>query len=462
MPVNLPAKFVRSALGSRLRAIHHPCPEDVLTAVAVDSRQITAGALFVALPGEHVDGHQFVGDAFRRGAPAALVNRPIEVDPPRTLYEVDDTLAALQDLAAAWRQQFSTTAIGITGSVGKTTTKELVAAVLRQRFPILKSERNLNSEIGLPLTLFHLDGTQRYAVLEMGMYALGEIALLCRLARPEYGIITNVGPVHLERLGTIERIAQAKAELAEALPPGGTVYLNGDDPRVSAMAAQTRATVRRFGFGPDLDVRATEICSRGLAGTDFTVELDKTSRRLRTALAGRHLIAAALPAIGLGRQLGVDWSEIEAGLNDPTAELRLRVVAGPRGSRILDDTYNASPASMKGALDLLAELPGRRIAVLGDMRELGAVEQSAHQELGHYAAARADRLLVVGRLAPVIAEAARAAGLRETLLAPSKVAIVEQLQAELGAGDQVLVKGSRGLELETIVEAIASEVVSRE
>ena len=454
MSVNLPAEFVYSALGPRLRALHLPLPQAVFTAVCVDSRRVTPGALFVALPGEHVNGHDYVRHAFHRGAVAALVNRFIEVDQPGTLYEVDDTLAALQDVAVAWRRQFPTTAIGITGSVGKTTTKELIAAVLRQKFTILKSERNLNSEIGLPLTLFHLDGSQRYAILEMGMYALGEIALLCRLARPELGVITNVGPIHLERLGTLERIAQAKAELAEALPPGGTVYLNGDDPRVSAMAAQTRATVRRFGFGHDLDIRATAVCSRGLAGTDFTVELDGAARRLRTALAGRHLIAGALPAIGLGRQLGLDWDEIETGLNDRTAELRLRVVSGPRGSQILDDSYNAGPASMKGELDLLAELPGRKIAVLGDMRELGPVEQSAHQDLGEYAAARVDRLLVVGQLAPIVAEAARASGLRDIFVAPSKEAIVERLQAELGEGDQVLVKGSRGLELETIVEAL--------
>lgn len=455
MALNLTDEFIRSALKGRLAGVRAEGTAGPFGSVVVDSRAAGPGSLFVALPGERVDGHAFVADAAARGATGALVARPVETSRPVTQYVVDDTLAALQGLAAAWRRQFVVTVVGITGSVGKTTAKELTAGVLARKFPILKNTRNLNSEIGLPLMLFGLDGSQRYAVLEMAMYDVGEIALLCRLTSPVHGIVTNIGPVHMERLGTLDRIAEAKGELPAALPPDGVAFLNGDDPLVSALARRTNASVRRFGLGTGCDVRAVEVASRGLAGLDFTVLWEGDRHRFRTRLAGRHLLGAVLPAIGLGRFLGLTWEEIEAGLNDPAAEPRLRVVDGISGSRILDDSYNASPASVRGALDLLAEVPGRKIAVLGDMRELGSAEEPAHREIGAYAAGRADRLIAVGNLAPVLVGAAEAAGLGAVTVAASKDAVVDLLRRELRSGDHVLVKGSRGLELETIVEALA-------
>ena len=256
----------------------------------IDSRQAEPGSLFVALPGEHTDGHNFVAHAFSRGALAALVSRPVDgpyltldarlpnqefsVQPGEPVcILVDDTLVALQKIAAAWRTRFAPRVIGVTGSVGKTTTKEIIAAVLGQRYVTLKSPGNLNNEIGLPLTVLQLEERHERVVLEMGMYDIGEIAQLCRIAQPHVGVITNVGPVHLERLGTIERVAQAKAELLQALPANGTAVLNGDDPLVSAMAPQTRARVFRYGLGPESDLWADEIAGEGPGGHSFSISL---------------------------------------------------------------------------------------------------------------------------------------------------------------------------------------------
>ena len=450
--------------------------------VCIDSRQAGPDCLFVALRGENTDGHLYVRDAFDAGAVVALVERPVagaaSIDTvrgtaPRTLtvpvaVVVGDSLAALQRLAQARRlARPGLRVIGITGSIGKTTTKEAVAAALSQRYATLRSAGNYNSEIGLPLTLMNLQAQHERAVLEMGMYDLGEIALLCRIARPQVGVVTNVGPAHLERLGTIERIAQAKAELVEALPSDGVAVLNGDDARVRAMGQRTDARVITFGLGSGNSVWADDISSCGLEGVRFQAHLaqeafvgiEPRSRSLKLATLGRHTVHAGLAAVAVALLEGLTWEEVEQGLLAQGYGLRLVPKRGMRGATLLDDTYNASPASVGAALDVLAELPGRRVAALGDMRELGSYEARAHREVGRRCAQVVDVLVTVGRGGRLIAEAALEAGLALSAVhaVADNRAAVEVLSALLREGDGVLVKGSRSMAMGAIVSALEEE-----
>lgn len=458
---------------------------EILDAV-VDSRRAGPGSLFVALRGQHHDGHDFISQAVAAGAVAVLAERcPPEIESlvlsagegtPQGLqaspgqpvcFVVPDSLAALQQVATHWRRQHDVRVIGVTGSVGKTTSKEVIAAVLRQRYRCLKSEGNYNNEIGLPLTLLHLRAEHERVVLEMGMYELGEITQLAAIALPQVGVVTDVGPSHLERLGSIERIAQAKAELPRALPPaaeGGVAILNEDDDRVRAMAGMTRARVFTYGLSPTADLWADEIQSVGLDGIRFRLHHAGESLHVRVPLLGRHSVHTALRGAAVGLVEGLSWDEIVSGLRDQESELRLMAVAGPAGSTILDDTYNSSPASSLAALNLLEELPrtrpgARKIAVLGDMYELGSYEEEGHRIVGRRARAVADLLVAVGPLGRTLGEEALKAG-----MAPDTVFLVEDndhtialLRELLGSGpggDMLLIKGSRGLEMEQIVAAL--------
>jgi UDP-N-acetylmuramoyl-tripeptide--D-alanyl-D-alanine ligase len=417
-----------------------------------------------------------VAHAFSRGAQAALVGRP--VDAPGVLIDargplalsqltagepvcilVDDALAALQRIAAAWRARFSPRVIGITGSVGKTTTKEITAAVLHQRFVTLKNQGNLNNEIGLPLTVLELNEQHQRVVLEMGMYDLGEIAQLCHIAQPHVGVVTNVGPVHLERLGTIERITQAKTELVQALPAGGVAILNADDPRVAAMASRTQARILWYGLNPTADLWADEIEGEGLDGIRFRFHYRQEILHVRVPLLGRHSVHTALRAAAVGLVEGLSWEEIVRGMQQLDVQLRLIASRGFNGATLLDDTYNASPASTMAALNLLADLPapnGRRIAVLGDMLELGSYEEEGHRKVGVRAADVVDLLITVGQRARLIADEAVAAGIaRAKVLAldTAETALVE-LRSIMGPGDVVLVKGSRAARMDEIAAAL--------
>lgn len=430
-------------------------PDDLTFVRAIiDSRQAGPGDLFFALPGERVDGHEFVGKALAAGAAGAVVERSIEAPDHAAIFEVRDGLEALQRLASYWRRRHNLRVIATTGSVGKTTCKELIAAVLARRFKVLKSEANLNTEIGVPLTLLQLHPEHERAVLEFGMYGPGEIALLSTMAQPYIGVVTNVGPVHLERLGTIEAIADAKAELVEALPARGFAVLNGDDPRVAAFAQRTKARTITYGQAAECDVRGIDLISKGLDGISFTLSHDGSSTRISCPLSGRHHVYPCLAAAAVGLIEGMGLEEITEALGGVRPELRLRIHRTPEGWTILDDSYNASPASMLAALDLLAELPGRRLALLGEMRELGAAEVEGHREVGRKAASVCDLLLVAGERAQPLAEAAKEAGLRDVRFFQSTEALAATLANDLTAGDYLLVKASRGMALETVVEAL--------
>jgi UDP-N-acetylmuramoyl-tripeptide--D-alanyl-D-alanine ligase len=429
-------------------------PEDSrFVRASIDSREVQQGDLFFALAGERQDGHDFVSQAIGAGAAGAVVERPIEAPENAALFHVSDSLEALEKVSAWWRQRHHVDIIAVTGSVGKTTCKELVVSVLGRKYCTLKSEANLNTEIGIPLTLLQLTKEHERAVLEFGMYARGDIALLSRLALPHIGVITNIGPVHLERLGSQGAITAAKAELVEALPADGVAVLNGDDARAAALASRTEARVVYYGLSAQCDVRANEVVSLGLKGIDFVLTAKEESVHARLPIPGKHHVYPALAAAAVGLEEGLALGDVAEALAESRPDLRSRVLPGPKGSTILDDSYNASPASMLAALDLLAELPGRRIALLGDMLELGAAEADGHRTVGERAATACDLLLVLGKCAQPLAEAAEG-GSAEVRQLGSNAEAIEVLQRELSEGDHVLIKASRALAFEKVVSVL--------
>jgi UDP-N-acetylmuramoyl-tripeptide--D-alanyl-D-alanine ligase len=449
-----------AAVGGRLQG---PASATPITGASVDSRRVTPGSVYVALRGERVDGHLFVADALRAGAAAALVERPVDLPADlgaAPIIVVQDALDALQELAAWWRARHAVRVIGITGSTGKTVAKEIVADVLSRGLVTLRNEGNLNSETGLPMTLLRLEPRHEAAVLEMSMYTTGEIARLAEIARPEIGVVLAVHPAHLERAGSIERIAQAKAELPAALPSNGLAVLNADDGRVAAMRDITSADVRTFGLGPTADVRGEEIVSRGLSGTEFTIRAPWGSRRVRGAMPGRHLVAHALAAAAVAEHMGIPLDDVaEALAAGSVAAHRMGVVEAASGATLVDDTYNASPVSVAAALEFLAETPvsdgRRRIAVLGDMLELGPDEERLHREIGALAARSADAIVAVGERGRWLAEGARAAGAWVATAEDAEEA-ASVLDRDLAptVGDVVLLKASRGIGLERAVELL--------
>ena len=459
VPPTIRLEELLAAVGGRLQGPGSPL---TITGASVDSRRVTPGSIYVALRGERADGHAFVADALRAGAVAALVERPVDLPPALDAPQliVADALNALQELAAWWRVRHAVRVVGITGSTGKTIAKEITADVLSRGLVTLRNEGNLNSETGLPMTLLQLAPEHEVAVLEMSMYTLGEIARLAEIARPEIGVVLAVHPVHLERAGSIERIARAKAELPAALPHDGLAVLNADDARVAAMREVTAAEVRTFGLSPGADVRADEIVSNGLAGTEFTVRAPWGERRVRSATPGRHLVPHALAAIAVAERLGIGLVDAaEALAAGSHAAHRMSVAEGASGATLVDDTYNASPVSVAAALEFLAETPlaagRRRIAVLGDMLELGPEEERLHREIGVLAAASADAIVTVGPRGDWIADAAEAAGARVARSADAvEAAAVLERDLVPGIGDLVLLKASRGIGLDRAVEIL--------
>jgi UDP-N-acetylmuramoyl-tripeptide--D-alanyl-D-alanine ligase len=452
-----------SVIGGRLR---NPTSIGSFAYASVDSRRVIPGSLFVALPGERTDGHRFLDQAVAAGAAAILVDRDVEVAGGAdevAIVQVADTLVALQELAAWWRRRHAVRVVGITGSTGKTVAKEIVADVLARSFSTLRNEGNLNSETGLPITLLRLEPHHEVAVLEMSMYTLGEIARLAEIAEPEVGVVLAVHPTHLQRAGSIERIAQAKSELPAALPAGGLAVLNADDERVAAMRTVTRADVRTFGLSPGADVQGTDVVSRGLAGTEFRLRAPWTDRRLRSGTPGRHLVPHALAAAAVAERLGVPIDEVAVALEQGSrAPHRMELRAGIAGTTVVDDTYNASPVSVAAALEFLAETPlpagRRRIAVLGDMLELGPHEERLHRAIGDLAARTADALVAVGPRGRWIADAARAAGATVVITVDDADGAATAVERDLapGVGDLLLLKASRGIELDRAVDRLVS------
>jgi UDP-N-acetylmuramoyl-tripeptide--D-alanyl-D-alanine ligase len=453
-----------------------PLADHVITEASIDSRQVIPGALFVAIPGENTDGHDFIDAAFQRGASYALIQRDVDaslrtldlrgsttvdssinLEPPLCL-RVENSLPALQQIARFWRRKLELSVIGITGSVGKSSTKEMVAEVLSMRYRTFKSPGNLNNEIGLPLSILRLGAGYERAVLEMGFYVPGEIAFLCDIALPSIGIVTNIGTVHAERAGSQEAIFAGKSELVQSLPPTphGTAILNFDDPWVRKMEEKTRARVFFYGLSPEADLWADDIQGLGLEGIRFQLHYQSETLHARVPLIGRHSVHTALRAAATGIVEGLTWQEIFEGLHQGHTQLRLVAVRSQTGALLLDDTYNASPESMLAALNLLDELEGRKIAVLGDMLELGPYEKQGHEMVGTRAARVADVLLTLGMRSRIIAESARKSGMdRSNIHEFNELEpIVTWLGKNLTPEDTVLIKGSHGLRMDRIVAAL--------
>lgn len=461
-----------------LTGVRHERASLIISEASVDSRQVIPAAMFVALPGERVDGHTFVGEAFRKGAHIALVERDLSADFPTLdvregvqpsrealpaapfCIRVDNSLKALQTIAGFWRRQLNLRVIGITGSIGKSTTKEVIAEVIGQHYRTLKNTGNLNNEIGLPLTMLRLGRGHECAVLEMGFYVPGEIALLCDLAQPQVGVVTNVGTVHAERAGSQEVIARGKAELVRALPVDGTAILNFDDPWVKTMASQTRARVFYYGLDPQADLWADQVEGMGLEGIRFRLHYHNEVLHMRVPLIGRHSVHTALRAAAAGLAEGLTWHEIISGLRQGHTQLRMVAVHTESGALILDDTYNASPESTMAALNLLSEIPGYRVAVLGEMLELGPYEHQGHTMVGVRCAQVCRELIAVGERGRIIADAALKAGLPSSKinwLATVTDTIAFLQERKFKQGEVVLIKGSHGLHMERIVAALEVE-----
>lgn len=465
-----------------LTNIHPAQANTVITEATVDSRQVIPGGLFVALPGERVDGHDFVADAFQRGASFALIQHEVsgsyktlrlaqdklpsllsgseysfssEKELPLCLL-VENTLSALQQIARFWRRKLDLSVVGITGSVGKSTTKEVVFEVLNQRYRTLKNPGNMNNEIGLPLTILRISEGYQRAVLEMGFYVPGEIALLCEIAQPRIGVVTNIGTVHAERAGSQEAIFRGKAELVSALPGDGVAILNLDDPWVSKMAELTKAHVFFYGLDPEADLWADLVEGLGLEGIRFRLHYRHETLHVHIPMIGQHSVHTALRAAAVGLADNLSWQEILDGLRQGHTQLRLTAVRSESGALLLDDTYNASPESMLAALNLLAELDGHKVAVLGDMLELGKYEKQGHEIVGVRAAEVADALVTIGTLGHSIASAARWAGMKSGRIIEFENTdeAISHLQKTLTKEDVVLVKGSHSIRMDRIVTAL--------
>jgi UDP-N-acetylmuramoyl-tripeptide--D-alanyl-D-alanine ligase len=447
--------------------------------VCTDSRAVRRGDVFFALPGERFDGHDFLGDAAQQGA-AAVVVEESRIQGPKTsvaangkasglasrawdslpcaVVAVDCTRRALGRLGAAYRNDFTLPVVAVGGSNGKTTTKELIAAVLRQKLATLWSEASFNNDVGVPLTLLRLDKSHQAAVLEVGTNHPGELAPLVKMIRPQIGVVTNIGREHLEFFGDVAGVAAEEGWLAELLPATGRLFVNGDNEWSDHLVRRTPAKFVRVGLNDGSEWRARRI-RPDTRGVTFRVDAPDAafSGEYRINLLGRHQVVNALFALAVGKELGLDRAALQQGLAEcQPAKMRLQFYEAG-GIRVLDDAYNANADSMAAALETLRELPckGRRVALLGDMAELGAHSEAAHAEVGRRAAeSGVGQLLAVGKMAPVLARGARAAGLNRVMEFPDVDAAVAALNTFLKTGDVVLLKASRATRLERIAEAL--------
>jgi UDP-N-acetylmuramoyl-tripeptide--D-alanyl-D-alanine ligase len=436
---------------------HHLAPEEMITDVRTDSREISASCLFVAIKGERADGHDFAADVISAGARAVLSAR--ELDQPCIV--VDDPVLALGRLAQWVRRHLLTaTVIGITGSSGKTSTKELIAGLLAADGPTVCPDGSFNTEVGVPLTILKADESTKYLVLEMGMRGLGQISYLTEIAEPSVGVLVNVGLAHVELLGSREAIARAKGEIVEGLPADGFAILNGDDPLVVAKGDNTRANVVLFGEGVNCDVRATDIRLDAAARPSFTLTYDNRSEPVTLKVHGEHFVQNALAAASVALSLGIKIDVVAAGLRIAGLDSKWRMEVRELGNNItlVNDTYNANPESMRAALAATASMAaGRRSwAILGEMRELGESSREEHESLGRAAHSMGiDRLVCIGDALIPTHEAALAAGLKSDLVTSLEDA-VSIVTNEAITGDVIVVKASRGIALERVADALSA------
>ena len=422
-----------------------PLPAGEITSITTDSRTAEPGCLFAAIPGARSDGHDHLLQAAEKGACCALCQRPVAAPVPQII--VPDTQTALRALAAWYRAQFHLPVVGVTGSVGKTTAKEMIASVLSVRYETLRTEKNFNNELGVPLTLFRLREEHEAAVVEMGISGFGEMTRLAEMVRPQIGVYTLIGDAHLEFLGSREGVLRAKGEMAPFIDPEGAVVVNGDDPLLREHDFGRRKIL--FGLGEHCAVRAVDVAAEGTAAMRCTALAQSRRIPLYIPAFGDHMVYAALIGVAVGVALGLTDEEIAAGVAAyETVGSRGRVIEVGT-LHILDDCYNANPTSMKSALESLARLPGRHVAVLGDMRELGPVSPALHRQVGELAQDMGAALIACGP------EAESMATLPGAVWYPDRQALIDALPQLIRPGDAVLVKASRAMGFEAVADALA-------
>lgn len=431
--------------------------------VVIDSRKIKPGGVFIATKGEKVDGHTFVSDVAAKGALGVVCERRVE-DCPIPYILVEDSFKALKDIAEFYRKQLSAKVVGITGSVGKTSTKEFIAAVLATKFNVLKTIGNFNNEVGLPLTVLSIRQEHQIAVLEMGISDFGEMHRLSKIARPDICVITNIGQCHLENLGSREGILKAKSEIFDYMNPEGYVFVNGDDDLLSQMGKKGAHNPIHFGLGSANEIFASDVMSKGLFGSKAVIHANLKVFPVDIPLPGGHMVLNALAAAGVGLQLGIGVEEIKQGIvNVETVSGRSHVLSLPAYT-LIDDCYNANPASMRAAIDLLTMALGRKTAILGDMFELGEGKEQLHGEIGAYAVEKGiDVLICTGTLSQNMYE--QALKRKETLPAGNKMEIyyfrtkddmMKELSCILKKKDAVLIKASHGMQFDQVVEYLSN------
>jgi UDP-N-acetylmuramoyl-tripeptide--D-alanyl-D-alanine ligase len=448
-------KLTLGKIAEFISAVGEFSPEAVALGYSIDSRTVAKGQLFIAVKGERFDGHDFVGQALEHGAVAAVVRREHvgRYSPKTPLLAVEDTLVALQALATAVRKLWGKPLIAVTGSAGKTTTKEAIAHILSARFRVLKSEGNFNNHFGLPLMLLQLEPEHDAAVIEMGMSHAGEIRALAAIAQPEIGVVTNVAPVHLEFFDSLAGIARAKYELVESLPAKGTAILNADDDYVSQFGRGFKGKVVLYGTKATANVRAENISSMGSEGSEFDVVIGSVRKRVKLPLVGEHNVLNALAGIAVGLERGLSPSETVKALATLTPADKRGEVVRLGNITVINDCYNSNPKALQAMVDALAGMAAkRRIVVAGEMLELGPAGQEMHRSAGqHIAERRIDMLLGVRGLAQAAVEAARTAGVQAEFVASPEEA-GEWLAHETRDGDVILLKASRGVKLEEALE----------
>jgi UDP-N-acetylmuramoyl-tripeptide--D-alanyl-D-alanine ligase len=434
--------------------------------INIDSRAVKPGQLFIALKGDRFDGHDFISQALEAGASGAILSTSCHLRVKnKVLIQVEDTLTALQEIARAHRSRFNIPVIAITGSNGKTTTKEMAACILAHQFRLLTNEGNLNNHIGVPLTLLRLESMHQVAVIEMGINRRGELRRLCQIAQPQAGLITNIGPTHLEFLGDVEGVARAKAELLEALTPEGVAILNVDDEYFQYLATKVKGGLMTFSLRSQADVMASAVVLHPDRGPTFRLKIRMGSKTgevdVTLSVVGRHNIYNALGAAAIGVYMGIDLDVIRQGLEDFKPVSMRSQLLELKEFWVLNDAYNANPASMRSALETLSGLgpSGQKIAVLGDMLELGGPGEVAHREVGREVARAGIRYLItMGPLAEQIAEGALSAGMDESRIircqGPEDAG--QAILRVARSGDYILIKGSRKMKMERILEFIKS------
>ena len=464
--MRISAKEVEIATGGEI--ISKTC-QGMITEISTDTRKPCENSLFIPLTGINFDGHQYINQAFEKGSVISLTEKEVEIDDiyqDRVLIKVENTLKALGKLAAWYRLRFNPHVIAITGSTGKTTTKDMISLVLSQKYKVLKTQGNFNNEIGLPLTIFGLDETHEALILEMGMNMPGEISRLSKIARPDSAVITNIGLAHVERFGTKQNILKAKLEIMEGLSKNAIIYLNGDDTLLQGLMGLIDRQIVYYGIDEDLDVIATDIKINGSEGVEFEFQWKQRSYTVHLHVAGAHNVYNALAAVSVGLQHNISPEMIVKALGKYRPDRMRMNIMNVGGVKIINDVYNANPQSMQAAIDALTTMGEdgtRKFAVLGDMYELGASSRHYHCDVGFYAASKnIDYIIGVGEYASDIILGSSKYGVdKEKHLAfEKKELVVEYLVQKIRPGDVVLVKGSRGMAMESIVEEIESNFTS--